>query len=71
VTDEVIEALEGSQIHGIDYSRYSSVWATNSKETHLSDGMFVQEISTIISHYCQRTVSAGILGYRIRETEDV
>ncbi len=27
--DGVVEPFEGSQNHGLDYSRYSSIWATN------------------------------------------
>jgi hypothetical protein len=30
VAHDVVEPFEGSKIHGLDYSRYSSVWATNS-----------------------------------------
>jgi len=33
--------------------------------------VFVQEISTMKSYYGQGTVSTGILGYQIRETENV
>jgi len=31
VAHGVVEPFEGSKIHGLDYSRYSSVWATNSR----------------------------------------